>query len=79
MTPTGSMLALAPGTGPAPGTGANTAPGTHPTPEHLYAPGSAFARARDGYWIKRITSTGPGQEIIELLPATALNTATALA
>ena len=53
MTPTGPMLALVPGPEHGPGTGANTAPGTHRGPERLYASDSAFARARDGYWIKR--------------------------
>ena len=44
MTPPGLMLAPAPGPDHGPGTGANN------RAAHLFAPASAFARARDGYW-----------------------------
>ena len=47
MTPPGFLLAPAPGPDHGPGTGANT------QAAHLFAPGSAFARARDGYWTTR--------------------------
>ena len=47
MTPPGLMLAPAPGPDHGPGTGANT------QAAHLFAPASAFARARDGYWTTR--------------------------
>jgi hypothetical protein len=47
VTPPGFLLAPAPGPDHGPGTGANT------QAAHLFAPAGAFARARDGYWIKR--------------------------
>ena len=47
MTPPGLMLAPAPGPDHGPGTGANT------QAAHLFAPASAFTRARDGYWTTR--------------------------
>ena len=47
MTRSGPTLAPAPGPHHGPGTGANTGPA------HLYAADSAFARARDGYTIRR--------------------------
>ena len=52
MTPPGLMLAPAPGPDHGPGTGANN------RAAHLFAPDSAFARARDGYW-----TTNDGQHV----------------
>ena len=53
MTPTGSMLAPAPGPHHGPGTGANTAPGFPGIfdPWRVQARDSAFIRARDGYLV----------------------------
>ena len=53
MTPTGSMLAPAPGPHYGPGPGANTAPGFRPIfdPWRVQARDSAFIRARDGYLV----------------------------
>ena len=53
MTPTGSMLAPAPGPDHGPGTGANTAPGFPGIfdPWRVHGRDSAFIRARDGYLV----------------------------
>jgi hypothetical protein len=73
------MLALVPGTHPAPGTGANTDSGTHIPLRDIYAAQSAFTRAKDGYLIKQVsqfrpaTATGPGIFDAEFLPATSID------
>ena len=72
MTPPGFLLAPAPGPRHGPGTGANT------QAAHLHAPASAFTRARDGYWIRRVTQVrpptafDPGIEA-EIIPASSIN------
>ena len=72
MTPPGFLLAPAPGPDHGPGTGANT------QAAHLFAPASAFARARDGYWIRRVTQVrpptafDPGIEA-EIIPASSIS------
>ena len=72
MTRTGPTLAPAPGPRHGPGTGANTGPA------HPCAAGSAFARARDGYLIRRVkkvrppTAFDPGTEA-EIIPANSIN------
>jgi len=56
VTSSSPMLAPVPGTGQAPGAGANTGTGEHVPPWGICARDSAFARARDGYLIRRGTT-----------------------